>query len=103
MVYMRQRDSVGDADASFVFLLKNDVRRLLVDADAEAFEFRLDDLLIGKGLVHVQDDEDEMTRFSDGNNLTTSTFPVLCALNDTGQIEHLDIGTIILHLTGYGS
>ena len=62
MVDVRQWNSVCDVDAAFVFLLEDDVRWLLVDSDAKAFEFSLNDSFFRKRLVHVQDDEDEMAR-----------------------------------------
>ena len=98
---MRQRDGVRDTHASLVFLLEDDVRGLFVDPNAETFELSLDDPLVGKGLVDIQNDEDEMTCFSNGNDLTTATFSILRTLDDTWKIEHLDLGAVVLHLTGY--
>lgn len=98
---MRQRDGIRDTYASLVFLLEDDVGRLFVDPNAKTFELRLDDPLIGKGLVDIQNDEDEMTCFSDGNDLTTATFSILRTLDDTWKIKHLDLGAVVLHLTGY--
>lgn len=101
MVYVGQRHGVRDAHTSLVLLLEDDVGRLFVDPDAEAFELGLDDPLIGKGLVHIQNDKDQMTGFSDSNDLTTATFPILRTLNDTREIEHLDLGAVILNLARY--
>lgn len=101
MIYVRQWHGIRDAHTSLVLLLKDDVGRLFVDSNAKAFELRLDDPLIGKGLVHIQNDEDQMTGFSDSNDLTTATFSILRTLNNTREIEHLDLGAVILNLTGY--
>lgn len=100
MIDVRQRNSVGDVHATFVFLLEDDVRWLLVDSDAETFEFSLNNSFFRQRLVDVQDDEDEMARLRHRDDLTTSTFAILCSLNDTWQIEHLNGSTIILNLAG---
>ena len=84
MADMGQRDGVCDADATFVFLLEDNVWRILVDADPEAFEFVLDDSFVSEGFVDVKDNEDKMARLSNSNDLTTSTFSILGSLNDTG-------------------
>lgn len=84
-----QGDSAGDVEAALVLLLECDVGRLLVDADAEAFQFGLDHALVRQGLVDVQHDEDEMARLGDGDDLPTTTTAVLGSLNDTGQIDDL--------------
>ncbi|MBE3049327.1 hypothetical protein IMZ48_43875 [Candidatus Bathyarchaeota archaeon] len=51
-------DGAGDVEAALFLLLEGDVGGRLVDADAEALELRLDDALVGEGLVDVEDDED---------------------------------------------
>ena len=103
VIYVRQWYGVCDADASLVLLLEHDVWGLFVDSNAKTFELGFDDSLIGKGLVHIQNDEDQMACFSDSNDLTTATFPILRTLDDTGEIEHLDLGAVILDLAGYSS
>lgn len=102
MVDVRQWNSVRDVDAAFVFFFEDDVRWLLVDSDAKAFEFSLNDSFFRQRLVHVQDDEDEMASLRDRNDLTTPTFAILGSLDDTRQIEHLNGSTIILNLAGNG-
>ena len=84
MADMGQRDGVCNADATFVFLLEDNVWRIFVDADPEAFEFVLDDSFVSEGFVDVKDNEDKMARLSNSNDLTTSTFSILGSLNDTG-------------------
>lgn len=58
------RDSVaysrGEVDASFVLLLEADVGRFLVEADAEALQLVLDQLLVSERLQNVQDDQDQV-------------------------------------------
>ena len=84
MADMGQRDGVCDADATFVFLLEDNIWRILVDADPEAFQFVFDDSFVSEGFVDVKDNEDKMARLSNSNDLTTSTFSILGSLNDTG-------------------
>ena len=84
MADMGQRDGVCDADATFVFLLEDDVGRVLVDSDTEALEFVLDDFLVSEGFIDVEDNEDKMARLGNSNDLTTSTFTVLSSLDNTG-------------------
>ncbi len=99
MANMSQWDSVRDSDASFVLLLEDNVGRILIDTYTEAFELVLDDSFVSEGLVHIKNDENEMTSFGNGNDLTASTFAILGSLNDTRQIKHLNGCTIVLHLT----
>ena len=56
-------------DPSLVFLLKDDVWRSLVHPDAKALQFLLQDLLVTKGLEHVQHNEDDVCCSGDSNNL----------------------------------
>ncbi len=84
MADMGQRDGICDADATFVFLLEDNVWRILIDSDTEALELVLDDSFVGEGFIDVEDDEDKMARLGNGNDLTTSTFAVLGPLDDTG-------------------
>lgn len=84
MADMGQWDGVCDADATFVFLLEDNVWRIFVNSDTEAFELVLDDSLVSEGFVDVEDNEDKMARLGNSNDLTTSTFAVLGSLDDTG-------------------
>lgn len=84
MADMGQRDGVRDADATLVFLLEDNVWRILVDSDTKALELVLDDSLVSEGLVDVEDNEDKMARLGHRNDLATSTFAVLGSLDDTG-------------------
>ena len=84
MADMRQRNGICDADATFVFLLEDNVWRILVDSDTEALELVLDDSFVSEGFVDVEDNEDKMACLGNSNDLTTSTFAVLGSLDDTG-------------------
>ena len=83
-------DGAGDVEAALLLLLECDVGGRLVDADAEALELRLDDALVGEGLVDVEDDEDEVARLGDGDDLATTAAAVLGAFDDTGEIDDLE-------------
>lgn len=47
---------------SSLLLLDSDLRRLLVQTDAETFELGLNDLEVSEGLENVENDEDELRR-----------------------------------------
>ncbi len=57
MADVGQWDGVCDCYATLVLLLEDDVRRLLVDPNAKAFELVLNDFFVSKRLVHIEDDE----------------------------------------------
>ena len=84
MADMGERDGVCDANTTFVFLLEDNVWRILVDADTEAFEFVLDDSFVSERFVDVEDNKDKMAGFGNSDNLATSTFAIFGSLDDTG-------------------
>lgn len=84
MADVGQGNGVRNADATFVFLLEDNVWRILVDSDTKALELVLDDSFVSERFIDVEDNEDKMTRLSNSDDLTTSTFAVLGSLNDTG-------------------
>ena len=84
MADMGQRDGVCDADATFVFLLEDNVWRILIDSNSEAFELGLDYSFVSEGFIDVEDNENEMAGLGNSNDLTASTFAVLGSLDDTG-------------------
>lgn len=83
MADMGQRDRVRDADATLVFLLEDNVWRILVDSDTKTLELVLDDSFVSEGFVDVEDNENKMARLGNSNDLTTSTFAILGSLDDT--------------------
>ncbi len=101
MVNVSQWYSAGDANPSFVFLLENNIGRGFVNSHAETFQFRLNHPLVCQGLIDIENDEYEVARFCDSNDLTTSSFAIFGTLDDTGKIEHLYCGTIVHDLTGH--
>lgn len=98
-----ERDRVGDRDSSLLLLLDRDVGRSLVQADAEAFQFVLDDGFVGERLEDVEDDEDQVAGSGDGDDLSTATLAVLGALDDTGQVENLDGCAVYGESSGYAA
>jgi len=53
VIDVSQGHRVCDAYATLVLFLEMDIRWLLVDANAEAFQFSLNNALVCEGLVHV--------------------------------------------------
>jgi hypothetical protein len=90
-----------NVDAALLLLLEHNVGWALVDADAEAFQFVLDNALVGKGLVDVQDDENQMARLRNSDDLSSTTLSVLGTLDNSGKIENLNLGTVVHDLAGY--
>lgn len=101
MVDMGQGDSARDINASFVLFLEDDIWRLLIDSDAEPFQFVFDDLLVRQWLVNVQNNENKMASSGDRDDLSSTTFAILGTLDDSGQVEHLNLSSIIGDLAGY--
>ena len=101
MIDMSQWNGAGDVDPAFVLLAKRNIWRRFVHADSKPFQFCLDDPFIRKRLVDVEDDEYEMARLSHSNYLSATTLAVLCALDDTREIEDLDFGSIVDDLAGH--
>jgi hypothetical protein len=100
VVNVRQRHGRCDVDATLLLLLEHNVGRALVDADAEAFQFVLDNALVGKGLIDVQDDENQMARLRNSDDLSSATLSVLGTLDNSGKIENLNLGTVVHNLAG---
>ena len=83
MANVGQGNGVRDADATFVFLLEDNVGRILVDSNTEALKLGLDDSFISERFVDIEDNENKMACLSNSNDLTTSTFAVFSSLNYT--------------------
>lgn len=61
MINIRKRHRICDSNPSLVLLPHSDVRRLFVQSDAEALEFRFDDFFVAERFEDVEDDENEVT------------------------------------------
>lgn len=103
VINVGQGDCVGDADSTLFLLLEVNVRRFFVDTNTKPFKFVLDNSLVCEGFVDIQNDEDQMAGFGNGNDLSTTTFAVLGSLNDTRQIQNLNFRSVVHNLAGYCS
>lgn len=101
LVDVCQIDGLGDADTALFFLLEGDVGGLLVEPDSEPFKLLLNELLVGDGLERVEHDEDEVAGTGHSDNLLTTTLTVLGTLDDTGEIEELDTGALVVDDAGH--
>lgn len=74
MVYIGQRDGVGNRDSALFLSPHDNSWWSFVQSDAEAFELRFDDPLVTEGLEDVEHDEDKVARTRDcemvGNELS---------------------------------
>lgn len=89
-------------DSTFLLFPKADIWRFFVEPDSEAFQFVLEQFLVLKRLEDVENDEDQTAGASDSNNLTATSFTVFGALDDTWQIQQLDLGALVLNHTRDG-
>lgn len=86
---MRERDGACYVEAALVLFLDGDIRWLFVDPDAETLQFVLDHPLVRERFVDVENYEDQMAGLCDRNDLSTSSSPILGALDDTWQVDDL--------------
>lgn len=100
MVNMGQRHCTRDIESALIFLLEDNIWRALIDPDAETFQLLLYDTLICKRLVDIQDNEYQVAGFCDRNDLTATAFAIFGALDDTREVKHLDLSTIVYDLAG---
>ena len=103
MVDMAQWNGIGDTNATFILLLKNDIRRLLINADPESLELVFDDSFLRERFIDVQDDEDQMAGFGHCDDLSAATLSILGPLDNSRQIQHLNRSTIVYNLAGDSS
>ena len=88
--------SPRNGDTSLVFPLKNQVWLLLVQSDSKALKLTLNNPLVSEGLLSVQDNENECAGATHSNDLLTTTLTVFGSLNNTWQIEQLDLGSLVI-------
>lgn len=96
VINLSQGHGVGDIETAALLPFERDVWWCLVQADAEALQFVLDDFLVRQWFQDVEDDENQLCRPRGGNDLFSSTLAVLGALNDTRQIQYLNLGTFVV-------
>jgi len=95
-----QAHLLSDVNATFILLLQLNEGQLLVESNSETFQLTLDNSLVGERLEAIEDNKDEGAGTSHTDNLLTATLTVLSAFNDTGKIEKLDLGSLVLEHTG---
>eukprot|EP00968_Pinguiococcus_pyrenoidosus_P000367 scaffold24_cov245-Pinguiococcus_pyrenoidosus.AAC.19 len=93
---LRLRHELGVAQAAAILELERDIRRRLVQPDAEAIQLMLDLELMTHGLGRVQHDEDEVARSRRADDLATSALAVSRALDDPRQVQDLDLRAAIV-------
>ena len=114
---MCARTGGTESNAALFLLAEGDVGRLLVQTDAEALQLVLNDLLVGQWTASahiashqviesmlrareqrscspcgVQHDADHVASTGCADDLLTTTFAILGTLNDTRQIQDLNLG-----------
>jgi len=88
-------------DAALVLPLVVDIWWFLVQPDAKALQLVLQEFLVAERFQAIQHHEDKVTGACNGDHLTTTTLAILGALNDTGQIQQLDLGALVLDAAGH--
>ena len=58
-------------------------------------ELLFEQLLVGDGLARVEDDQDERARSRRSDDALAATLAVLGALDDTGEVQELDLGALV--------
>lgn len=61
--------SRGQVDAPFIFFIKADIRRLLVQSNAKTLELSLQDFLVGQRLEHIKANVNQIACPRDCNHL----------------------------------
>lgn len=95
-------DGGVEVDASLVLPPEVDVGRRFVQPDAEALQLVLQQLLVVQRLQDVQHHEDQVAGAGHGDDLPSATLAVLRALDDSGQVEQLDLRPLVLDAAGHG-
>ena len=91
-----------DFHAASLFRLEVDIRRLAIEADSHGFQLLLEEAALLCLLGGVQHHEDHVARFRGGDDLASATLAFGGALDDTGEIEDLDLGAAVLQDTWDG-
>jgi hypothetical protein len=100
VVHLARLHHPRNRNAALVLPLEVDIGRLLVQPDAKALEFVLDDLLVAHGPGGVQHNDDQVAGSRHGDDLLAATLPVLGALDDTRQVQQLDLRPLVVEHAG---
>lgn len=81
---------------------QRDVRRALVEPQPHSLELLLQDgaVVLGALLAGVQHHQHEVGALCHGNHLSSTSPPVSSALDDSRQVEQLDLGALVVHVSG---
>lgn len=100
-VQLGLRHHAVEVDAALVLPLVVDVRGFLVQPDAEALQLVLQQLLVTQWLQAIQHHKNEVTGSRHCYHLPTTTLAILGTLNDSGQIQQLDLGALVFNAAGH--
>jgi len=90
----RQWHCLGDGEPSLLLPLEDDLRRLLVETNAEPFQFLLNDALVHHGFSGIQHDQDQIARACHPDHLATAAFTIFGAFDNSGQIQQLNLAKL---------
>jgi hypothetical protein len=79
-----------------------DLRWVAVQPDTHSFQFSLQQPSLFRLLGSIENHADQVTRLCCTNDLSSSSLALSRTLDDTGQIEDLDLSTTILEHTRDG-
>lgn len=96
-------DHSGNCNTTLVFLLEFDIWWAFVKPDSKAFKFVFNNFFMLHWPCWIEHDNDEIAGSGHSDDLFTTTFTVLGAFDDTGQIEQLNLRALILKDTGDAS
>src|SRR5207245_5098902 len=97
-IELRQLDRRIHGEPAAVRLRQRDVRGPLVQADPREMQFVREDVDVG--LEHVDHQQEQIARAGDRQDLLPATAAFRGASDESGHVEHLDLGTAVLHQAG---
>eukprot|EP00166_Cyanidium_caldarium_P005988 ctg_769.g371 len=92
----------GERYAALVALAHHNARRSLVQPDAEPLQLLLNDALVDGRFGGVEHDQNEVAGTCHGDDLTAAAASLLGALDDTRQVDQLNLGAAVIDIGGYG-
>lgn len=99
LIDMCHGDHAGDTDTTRLSLLEVYIRRRPVQPHAHCFQLSCQDLLMCPRFSSVQNHQQQICRLAHGNDLTTTTFTLRGTLNNTWQIQELNLGVVVVNDT----
>jgi len=88
-----------DGDAAFVLFLQDDVWAFFVESYAETLKLTFNDALVSQWLLGVEHYQDQVASPRYTDYLLTTTLSILGTLNDTWQIEQLNLSSFVVENT----